>query len=100
MMVSHGKNSVIIDKHKLSVLYRCFNEFRNTSPVTCKQLIVHNLVPKFIILHLKSSAAEVNSDLMVHDPCKIIRIIFTYYIKAISSDDQGLSCAYAPGAIL
>lgn len=86
-MTSRGKNFVIINKNALSMLENCFNKFGTVSPVTCEKLIVHNLVPKFLILHLKSSEVEVNSELMIHDSCKIIPIIFTYYIKTIKSDD-------------
>lgn len=44
----------------------------NTTHSRCEKLVVHDLIPKFLILHLKSTETEVKSELMIHKPCKYI----------------------------
>lgn len=50
-------------------LYNCLNSTKNESHY-CHQLVIPKLLPKFLILNLKSSEVEVKSELMIHDPSK------------------------------
>lgn len=74
--ISRGKNTVIMDKTNHELMKRCLysidskiTKIRNSNP--CKQkIIVHDLIPKFLILHAKSFETEVKSELMMHKTCK------------------------------
>jgi hypothetical protein len=75
MKISKGKNIVMMDKYKHSELNKCLNVLKTNIteiPGKCKQLVVNNLIPKFLALHLKTSEAEVKSELIIHNQGKYI----------------------------
>lgn len=73
MTISYGKNTVMMDKYKHSELTKCLKDLKENkheNPGKCDQLVVHNLIPKFLTLHLKSQETEMKSELMIHNPGK------------------------------
>lgn len=68
LMKSKGKHTVTIYQEDISQLSACIDMFEKSSSYKCKQFVIENLIPKFIVLNLKSS--KVQSDLMLHNPCK------------------------------
>lgn len=75
LKISHGKNTVMMDIYKHFELTNCLKSLKENNfemPGKCKQLVVRNLIPKFLALHLKSSETEVKSELMIHNPGKFI----------------------------
>uniref|UniRef100_A0A2S2R7M0 Piezo-type mechanosensitive ion channel component 2 n=1 Tax=Sipha flava TaxID=143950 RepID=A0A2S2R7M0_9HEMI len=84
MKISKGKNIVMMDKYKHSELNKCLNVLKTNIteiPGKCKQLVVNNLIPKFLALHLKTSEAEVKSELIIHNqdnPYMDIGLTFNY----------------------
>lgn len=75
MKISKGKNIVMMDRYKHSELNKCLQVLKTNIteiPGKCNQLVVNNLIPKFITLHLKTSEAEVKSELMLHNPGKCV----------------------------
>jgi len=73
--ISRGKNTVMMEDYVHSILEECLktlNKSSNDMPGSCKQVIIPNLIPKFLILHLKYTETEVKSELMIHNPCKSI----------------------------
>lgn len=78
--VSRGKNTVMMEDYVQSILTECLkilNKTSNEVPGSCKQVVIPNLIPKFLVLHLKSTETAVKSELMIHNPCK--SIIFNIY---------------------
>jgi len=76
MKISKGKNTVLISTESHTTLAKCLNFTRQKITKRqrrgkCPQLVVGNLLPKFIVLHLKSSDADVKPELMIHSPCKL-----------------------------
>ncbi|XP_060844751.1 piezo-type mechanosensitive ion channel component-like isoform X2 [Rhopalosiphum padi] len=72
--VSRGKNTVMMTDYTHSVLADCLNNMLNKSsndvPGSCKQVVIPNLLPKFLALFLKSTETAVSSELMIHNPTK------------------------------
>eukprot|EP00102_Acyrthosiphon_pisum_P024176 XP_016661386.1 PREDICTED: piezo-type mechanosensitive ion channel component 2-like [Acyrthosiphon pisum] len=71
--ISRGKNTVMMEDYVHSVLTECLktlNKSSNDVPGSCKQVIIPNLIPKFLVLHLKYTETEVKSELMIHNPSK------------------------------
>lgn len=78
MKISRGKNTVIMNQNTNYLLADCLTVLSNLSnetPIMCQQLVINNLIPKFLVLDLKSSEAEVKSELMIHNPSKFMTII-------------------------
>jgi len=81
--ISRGKNTVMMEDYVHSILIECLKILNNSSnEVTdsCKQVIIPNLIPKFLVLHLKSTETAVKSELMIHNPCKSIIFIKVSYL--------------------
>lgn len=75
MKISKGKNTVLISIESHTKLAKCLNFTQRNSinrqkSGKCPQLVVGNLIPKFLVLHLKSTDADVKPELMIHSPCK------------------------------
>jgi len=78
--VSRGKNTVMMEDYMHSILIECLKTLKKSSndvPGSCKQVIIPNLIPKFLVLHLKYTETAVKSEMMIHNPCK--SIIFNIY---------------------
>jgi len=77
--ISRGKNTVMMEDYVHSILTECLKTLNKSSNVSgsCKQVIIPNLIPKFLVLHLKYTETEIKSELMIHNPCK--SIIFNIY---------------------
>ncbi|XP_022161046.1 uncharacterized protein LOC111027132 [Myzus persicae] len=76
--ISRGKNTVMMETYVHSIFTECLKALiksSNTVPGSCKQVVIPNLIPKFLILHLKSTETLVKSELMIHNPCKSIIFI-------------------------
>lgn len=75
MKISRGKNTVLIDSLAHTSLAKCLNftqkkSLRKSQSGKCEQVIVPNLIPKFVVLHLKSPDADVKPEMMIHKPSK------------------------------
>jgi len=80
--VSRGKNTVMMHGYTHFILTECLdmlNKSYNKIPGSCKQVVIPNLIPKFLVLHLKSTETAVKSELMIHNPCKSIVLIMVSY---------------------
>jgi hypothetical protein len=82
--VSRGKNTVMMTDYTHSVLADCLNNMLNKSsndvPGSCKQVVIPNLLPKFLALFLKSTETVVSSELMIHNPSKSKVFIIVFFI--------------------
>lgn len=62
----------------------CLNHMLNKSssdvPGSCKQVVIPNLLPKFLVLFLKSTETVVKSELMIHNPSKSKVFIIVFYL--------------------
>jgi len=81
--VSRGKNTVMMEDYVHSIMTECLKTLNKSSidiPGSCKQVIIPNLIPKFLVLHLKYTETAVKSEMMIHNPCKYIIFMKVSYL--------------------
>lgn len=87
--VSRGKNTVMMEDYVHSILTECLKTLNKSStdiPGSCKQVIIPNLIPKFLVLHLKYTETAVKSEMMIHNPCKYIIFIKVSYLFKLTGE--------------